>query len=90
MLLLFIKLTYKRSRSLSRSDAEGSEEVGPLHKIIHELFAALLVEDVDLGQEISLVLLALVGLEVVFPVFVGGFALCLVGFDGVVLGHVLT
>ena len=44
----------------------------------------------DLGQEILLVLLALVGLEVVFPVFVGGFALGLVGLDGVVLGHVLA
>ena len=72
------------------SDAEGSEQIGPLHKILHELFAALLIEDVDLRQEIGLVLLALVGLEVVFPVFVGRFALCLVGLDGVVLGHVLA
>lgn len=83
-------MAYKRSRSFWGSDAEGSEEVGPLHKILHEFFAALLVEDMDLGKEIWLVLLALIGLEVVFPVFVGGFALGLVGLDGVVLGHVLA
>lgn len=61
-----------------------------MHKIINKLFAALLIEDVDLGQEIGLILLALVGFEVVFPVFVSGFAFGLVGFHLVVLSHVLT
>jgi hypothetical protein len=72
------------------SDTQAAEDVSPLHEVVHELLAALLVEDLQLLQCIHVDLLLLEGFVEVTPGFVQLLPLGLAGLLCVKFSKVLS
>ena len=72
------------------SNAQRLKKLTPLHEVLHELFAVLFIEDLELFEQFGGHFFGLVVFVIVFPIVVRGLIFGLILFERVIFSNVLA